>query len=98
MITIKKYPNRRLYDTNTSKYITIKDLVPYIVDGKDFQIVCTDTRKHLTQSVLMELLILLDIKLPIEFLREQVLIHDAKNKRSYKLAQMLGNFNIQEDK
>ena len=39
MRTIKKYPNRRLYDTEVSRYITISDLRQLIIEGEEFEVV-----------------------------------------------------------
>ena len=40
---IKKYPNRRLYDTKTSVYITLADVKKLVVDGEEFQVVDAKT-------------------------------------------------------
>ena len=53
---IKKYKNRRLYDTETSQYITVEQLQRYVVDGLEFRIEDSVTGKDLTNSVFFRLL------------------------------------------
>jgi len=45
MRTIKKYPNRRLYDTEVSRYITISDLRQLIIEGEEFEVVDVKPRE-----------------------------------------------------
>lgn len=54
---IKKYPNRRIYDTSTSKYIKIEDIRDMIVDGVDFVVLDSKTDADITRSVLLQLII-----------------------------------------
>jgi polyhydroxyalkanoate synthesis repressor PhaR len=56
-IHIKKYKNRRLYDTEASKYITLEQLKSYVVDGKDFCVEDSETGKDLTSSILLQILV-----------------------------------------
>ena len=56
MITIKKYPNRRLYDTNASKYINLDDIKTMINQHEDFKIVDSKTGDNLTKSVLLQII------------------------------------------
>ena len=53
---IKKYPNRRLYDTEISSYITIEDVRQLIVDGEDFEVRDAKTGDDLTRSVLLQII------------------------------------------
>ncbi len=53
---IKKYPNRRLYDTEVSKYITIEDLKQLVLEGKDFTVIDVKTDEDLTRSVLLQII------------------------------------------
>jgi polyhydroxyalkanoate synthesis repressor PhaR len=53
---IKKYPNRRLYDTNTSKYITLNDLKDLIVGGACVKVVDSNTEEDLTRAILMQII------------------------------------------
>jgi polyhydroxyalkanoate synthesis repressor PhaR len=54
---IKKYPNRRLYDTKTSTYITLADVKKLVVQGQDFQIVDDKTKEDLTRSILLQIIL-----------------------------------------
>lgn len=53
---IKKYPNRRLYDTEISSYITIEDVRQLIVDGESFQVRDAKTGGDLTRQVLLQII------------------------------------------
>jgi polyhydroxyalkanoate synthesis repressor PhaR len=54
---IKKYKNRRLYDTETSQYITIEQLQHYVVDGVKFKVEDSNTGKDLTNSILLQIIV-----------------------------------------
>ena len=54
---IKKYKNRRLYDTEISRHITIETLNQYILNQVDFKIETADTVEDITNTVLLQLLI-----------------------------------------
>jgi len=54
---IKKYPNRRLYDTKTSVYITLADVKKLVVDGQEFQVVDAKTGEDLTRSILLQIIL-----------------------------------------
>jgi polyhydroxyalkanoate synthesis repressor PhaR len=56
MRIIKKYPNRRLYDTEISSYITIEDVRQLIVDGEDFEVRDAKTGDDLTRTVLLQII------------------------------------------
>lgn len=53
---IKKYPNRRLYDTEISSYITIEDVRQLIVDGETFEVRDAKTGEDLTRQVLLQII------------------------------------------
>jgi polyhydroxyalkanoate synthesis repressor PhaR len=53
---IKKYPNRRLYDTVISSYITIDDIRQLVVDGEAFEVHDAKTGTDLTRSVLLQII------------------------------------------
>ncbi len=53
---IKKYPNRRLYDTSTSSYITLADVKQLVLDSVDIQVLDARTGEDLTRSVLMQII------------------------------------------
>ncbi len=54
---IKKYPNRRLYDTELSRYITLTDIRELVMSGTDFQVVDTNTNEDLTRSILLQIML-----------------------------------------
>ena len=53
---IKKYPNRRLYDTEISSYITIEDVRQLIVEGVEFEVRDAKTGDDLTRQVLLQII------------------------------------------
>ena len=53
---IKKYPNRRLYDTEISSYITIEDVRQLIVDGEEFEVLDAKSGTDLTRQVLLQII------------------------------------------
>lgn len=53
---IKKYPNRRLYDTAISSYITLADVKRLVLDGVEFEVVDAKTRTDLTRSILLQII------------------------------------------
>lgn len=74
VITIKKYANRRLYNTKTSSYVTLDHLAEMIKDDEDFVVVDAKTGEDLTRSVLTQIIVEQEGKgqnlLPIKFLRQ----------------------------
>jgi polyhydroxyalkanoate synthesis repressor PhaR len=52
-----KYPNRRLYDTKTSVYITLADVKKLVVQGEEFQVVDDKTKEDLTRSILLQIIL-----------------------------------------
>jgi polyhydroxyalkanoate synthesis repressor PhaR len=55
--TIKKYPNRRLYDTAHSGYITLADVKQMVLDGIDFRVVDAKSNEDLTRSILLQIIL-----------------------------------------
>lgn len=53
---IKKYPNRRLYDTELSRYITISDLRKLIVEGGEFEVHDANTGEDITRNILLQII------------------------------------------
>ena len=53
---IKKYPNRRLYDTEISSYITIEDVRQLIIDGEEFEVRDAKTGEDLSRAVLLQII------------------------------------------
>ncbi len=54
---IKKYPNRRLYDTQTSSYITLADVKQLVLGNEDFVVVDAKTEEDLTRSILLQIIL-----------------------------------------
>ncbi len=76
-ITIKKYANRRLYNTGTSTYVTLEDLAVMVKDGEDFVVYDAKTGEDITRSVLAQIIFEQENKegqslLPIAFLRQLI--------------------------
>lgn len=53
---IKKYPNRRLYDTEISSYITLEEVRQLVVDGEEFEVRDAKSGEELTRSVLLQII------------------------------------------
>ncbi|CAN5175796.1 polyhydroxyalkanoate synthesis repressor PhaR [soil metagenome] len=75
--TIKKYANRRLYNTGTSTYVTLQDLAEMLKSGEDFNVVDAKTGEDITRSVLTQIIFEQEGKggqsmLPITFLRSLI--------------------------
>ncbi len=75
-ITIKKYANRRLYNTGTSTYVTLEDLAAMLKNDDDFVVVDAKTGEDITRSVLTQIIFEQENKgqnlLPITFLRQLI--------------------------
>lgn len=75
-ITIKKYANRRLYNTGTSTYVTLEDLASMVKKGDDFHVVDAKTNDDITHQVLTQIIFEQENKgqnlLPITFLRQLI--------------------------
>ena len=54
---IKKYPNRRMYDTETSTYITLTDVRQLVMDSAQFVVVDAKTNDDLTRSILLQIIL-----------------------------------------
>jgi polyhydroxyalkanoate synthesis repressor PhaR len=54
---LKKYPNRRLYDTQTSSYITLADVKAMVLDGQEFEVRDAKTGEELTRSILLQIIL-----------------------------------------
>ena len=54
---IKKYPNRRLYDTETSSYITLTDVKKMVLGGQNFVVRDAKTAEDLTRSILLQIIL-----------------------------------------
>lgn len=77
--TIKKYANRRLYDTDRSRYVTLDDLREMVRAGVDFQVVDARTEEDLTRQTLTQ--IIADAEqgpggmLPVDVLRQMIALY-----------------------
>ena len=76
-VTIKKYANRRLYNTGTSTYVTLEDLAIMVKKGDDFVVFDAKTGEEITRSVLAQIIFEQEGKtgqslLPITFLRQLI--------------------------
>jgi polyhydroxyalkanoate synthesis repressor PhaR len=79
-VVIKKYGNRRLYDTAESRYVNLDDIAGFVRQGKDVQVVDAKTGQDLTRVTLTQV-IMEDAKdkptgLPLELLRQLVIASD----------------------
>ena len=54
---IKKYPNRRLYDTDTSSYITLTEIKQLVMDSEAFAVLDAKTGEDLTRSILLQIIL-----------------------------------------
>ena len=75
-VTIKKYANRRLYDTESSSYITLDRLAAMIREGRDFEVVDAKTGEDITHQVLTQIIVEEEARggtmLPVNFLRQLI--------------------------
>jgi polyhydroxyalkanoate synthesis repressor PhaR len=76
-VTIKKYANRRLYNTGTSAYVTLEDLASMVKTGEDFVVYDAKSGEDITRSVLTQIIFEQENKegqnlLPIAFLRQLI--------------------------
>lgn len=75
-VVIKKYANRRLYDTERSAYITLDDLGAMVRDGREFKVVDAKTDEDITHNVLTQIIMEEETKgstlLPVNFLRQLI--------------------------
>lgn len=56
MITIRKYPNRRLYDTSKSQYVNLETIKVLVMEHADFQVVDSKSGDDLTKSILLQII------------------------------------------
>ncbi len=79
-VVIKKYPNRRLYNTQTSVYVTLDDLYKMVRKNEDFQVQDAKTGEDLTRQTLTQIILEQENKgeplLPAEFLRSVICFYD----------------------
>ena len=82
VVTIKKYANRRLYDTERSCYITLDDLGAMVRDGREFRVVDAKSGDDITHNVLTQIIMDTETRgetlLPVPFLRELIGMYGDK--------------------
>ena len=82
VVTIKKYANRRLYDTERSCYITLDDLGAMVRDGRDFRVVDAKSGEDITHNVLTQIIMDTETRgetlLPVNFLRHLIGMYGDK--------------------
>ena len=82
VVTIKKYANRRLYDTERSCYITLDDLGAMVRDGREFRVVDAKSGEDITHNVLTQIIMDEETRgetlLPVNFLRHLIGMYGDK--------------------
>lgn len=82
LVIIKKYANRRLYNTETSIYVTLDDLCQMVKEGRDFVVQDAKTGEDITRSVLTQIIFEQEAKgvhlFPINFLRRMITLYDDR--------------------
>jgi polyhydroxyalkanoate synthesis repressor PhaR len=76
-VTIKKYANRRLYDTESSAYITLDRLAQMVREGREFEVVDAKSGEDITRQVLTQIIVDEEARggttmLPINFLKQLI--------------------------
>src|SRR5690606_24786815 len=78
-IIIKKYANRRLYNTSSSDYITLDDLARMTREGLDFQVLDAKTGNDITHAILTQIIMEEEASgeqmLPVSFLRQLIAMY-----------------------
>lgn len=79
-VIIKKYANRRLYNTETSSYITLDDVCQMVKEGTDFEVRDAKTSEDLTRQVLAQIIFELELQgrsmMPVGFLKRMITMYD----------------------
>ncbi len=75
-VTIKKYANRRLYDTESSSYITLDRLAQMVREGREFEVVDAKSGEDITRQVLTQIIVEEEARgatmLPLNFLKQLI--------------------------
>ena len=89
-VLIKRYANRRLYDTNQSRYINMDDLAALLKREQDVEVRDASTAEDITASVLLQVLIEREKRhvsgLPVGLLKELIMLQDTPGKRWFDMA------------
>ena len=102
-VVVKKYANRRLYNTESSSYITLDSLAEMVRDGKDFVVYDAKTGEDITRSVLTQIIVEEENKgramLPTGFLRQLIGFYGNSMQSVVPkyLEQAMGAFAVQQD-
>ena len=79
IVIIKKYANRRLYNTETSSYITLEHLAAMVREGREFQVLDARSDEDITHSVLTQIIMEEETRgqtmLPVSFLRQLIALY-----------------------
>ena len=93
MIEIKKYSNRRLYNTETSAYITLDDIVILIKKELEFKVIDVDTQSDITSTILTQIILEKENAginlIPAHILKQIILFNE--NKKSNMMFDFLTN-------
>ena len=102
-VIIKKYANRRLYNTRTSAYVTLEDLATMVREGVDFVVYDAKTNDDLTRQILTQIIFEEESRgealLPVQFLRQLIGFYGGQMQGvlpSY-LEMSLANFGKQQE-
>lgn len=103
MVVIKKYANRRLYNTRTSAYVTLEDLAAMVREGVEFVVYDAKTNDDLTRQILTQIIFEEESRgealLPVQFLRQLIGFYGGSMQGvlpSY-LEMSLANFSKQQE-
>lgn len=103
-VIIKKYPNRRLYNTQISSYISTNDLLELIKKNVDFKVIECKTNEDITKSILIQLILEQETKsyhlIPNEILKQMIILFGNNHGAVFLnfLNTYIGNFSQQNTK
>ncbi len=104
-IIVKKYPNRRLYNTSSSTYVTLEDLCTLVKQGFDFVVLDAKTNEDLTRQILTQIIFEQESKgysmLPVSFLRSIISFYGNAKMQPlvpHYLDMMMNHFSANQDK
>ncbi len=103
-IVVKKYANRRLYNTDTSSYVTLEDLCTMVKDGADFIVYDAKSGEDLTRQILTQIIFEQESHgehlLPTNFLRDIIGYYDNSLKGfvPHYLENAMKTFGVNQDK
>ena len=89
-IVIKKYSNRRLYDTNQSRYINLEEIPGLLKSGQDLEVRDASSGEDITSTVLLQLIVEREKRkiegLPVELLKEFIILQDTPAQKFFDMA------------